>query len=140
MGWCYSEMKVIGRMEMYTFVKRGSGSAQSRALSSIPTYFLSLFPIPVAVEKCIGKIRRDFLLGSVEGEPNYHHLAKRSMILISSGGLGLKNFIVFIWALMEKWLWQYATKSRSLWQLVVELSMGACEVDGTLIWSTGLLK
>jgi len=48
-------------------------------LSNIPTYYLSLFPIPIRVANRLDKIRKDFLWGGIGDETKFH--------LISSGAL-----------------------------------------------------
>ena len=74
-------------------------------LSSLPTYFLSLFPIPVAVASRIDKIQRDFLWGGL-GEGKKFHLVNWSQVCqpIHSGGLGIRNLRIFNKALLGKWL------------------------------------
>lgn len=48
-------------------------------LSCLPTYFLSLFPIPVAVAKRLEKIERDFLWGC-DGNVHKFHPVKWDMV------------------------------------------------------------
>jgi hypothetical protein len=43
--------------------KGGRVALIKSTLSNLPTYLLSLFPIPAKVAKCIKKIQRDFLWG-----------------------------------------------------------------------------
>ena len=56
------ERRVAGWKRMY-LSKDGRLNLIKSTLSNLPTYFLSLFPIPVSVSKCIEKIQRDFLWG-----------------------------------------------------------------------------
>jgi hypothetical protein len=44
-----------------------------RTLSNLPTYFMSLIPLPMSVANCIGNLQRDFLW-SVLGEEFKYHL------------------------------------------------------------------
>ncbi|PON50055.1 hypothetical protein TorRG33x02_315750 [Trema orientale] len=44
-------------------------------LSSIPTYYLSLFTIPIAVAMGLETIMRDFLWNGADGDSNDHLLA-----------------------------------------------------------------
>jgi hypothetical protein len=41
-------------------------------LSNIPTYYLSLFPIPVRVANRLDKIQKDFLWGDIGDEAKFH--------------------------------------------------------------------
>jgi len=43
-------------------------------LANLPTYYLSLFPIPSSVANCIEKVQRGFLWGGV-GDKSKFHLA-----------------------------------------------------------------
>lgn len=48
-------------------------------LSNLPTYYLSLFPIPLGVANRIEKLKRDFLWGGIDEEFKFH-LVKWSTI------------------------------------------------------------
>jgi hypothetical protein len=65
-------------------------------LANIPTYYMSLFKIPVKVANRIEKLQHDFLWGGVGDEFKYH-LVKWSKVCfpISAAGLGLRKFVDF---------------------------------------------
>ncbi|KAG2684713.1 hypothetical protein I3760_10G087900 [Carya illinoinensis] len=96
-------------------------------LSNLPTYFLSLFPIPASVAARIEKLYRDFLWSGM-GEEFKFHLVRWDKVCrpLNSGGLRIKNLRTFNWALLGKWLWRYNTQPEALWKLVVD-----CRHDGT---------
>jgi hypothetical protein len=60
-GWKRSYLSKGGRL---TLIKS--------TLSSLPTYFLSLFPVPSSVAHRIEKLQRDFLWGGIGDEFKYH--------------------------------------------------------------------
>ena len=76
--------------------KGGRVTLIKSTLANIPTYFMSLFKIPVKVANRIEKLERDFLWGGVEDEFKYH-LVKWSKVCspISVGGLGLRKLVDF---------------------------------------------
>jgi hypothetical protein len=63
-------------------------------LFNLPTYYLSLFPIPVRVANRLDKIQRDFPWGGIGDEVKFH-LVNWNMICtpLHSGGFGVHNFI-----------------------------------------------
>ena len=71
-------------------------------LSSLPTYFLSLFTIPTYVANRIEKLQRDFLWGNSKT-----HLVGWDKVCapIANGGLGIRKLTTFNKALLGKWLW-----------------------------------
>ena len=85
-------------------------------LSSLPTYFLSLFTIPTHVANKIEKLQRDFLWGDSKT-----HLVGWNEICapLTNGGLGIRKFTTFNKALLGKWLWWFGKEEDWLWRSVV---------------------
>ena len=74
-------------------------------LSSLLTYYLSLFVIPVAVADRLERIQRKFLWGSSEECFKYPLVAWEKVCLpIFLGGLGIRKLVHFNKALLGKWL------------------------------------
>jgi hypothetical protein len=89
--------------------------------SNLPTYFLSLFPIPASMAKRIEKLQCDFLWGGLNEEFKYHLVNWDKVYSpISEGGLGIRKLIVFNQALLGKWLWRYAYEREAWWRIVVD--------------------
>jgi hypothetical protein len=94
-------------------------------LSSIPTYFLSLFPIPMSIARRIEKLQRDFLWGGLEEEHKLHLVNWHQVCTpLSGGGLGIRDVAIFNKALLGKWLWRYSTEPNSLWRQVIDSKYG----------------
>jgi hypothetical protein len=126
------ERRLAGWKRMY-LSKGGRLTLIKSTLSNLPTYFLSLFPIPASVAKLIEKIQRDFLWKGL-GEEFKFHLVKWDTICspISNGGLAVRNLKLFNAALLGKWLWRYGLDREALWRRVVDGKYTSLESG----WST----
>ena len=124
-------------MEEDVLSKGGRLALIKSTLSNLPTYFLSLFPIPVFVAKRIEKIQRDFLWKGL-GEEFKFHLVKWDAICspCMNGGLAIHNLRVFNEALLGKWLWRYGLERDTLWRRMIN---GKYESLG-IGWSTRVVN
>ena len=70
---------------MLYLYKGGKVTLIKSTLSSLPTYFLSILPIPRKVVNCMEKLQRDFLWSSISGDSKLH-LVKWAKVC----GLGIR--------------------------------------------------
>jgi hypothetical protein len=105
--------------------KRGCLTLLKSTLSSLPTYFLSLFTIPASVAQRIEKLQRNFLWGGM-GDGMKYHLVRWDQVCspMDCGGLGVKNLTLFNKALLGKWLWRFGVEESHLWRRVIVAKYG----------------
>lgn len=74
----------------------------------MPTYMMSLFPIPAGVIKRLDRMRRKFLWKGNKEKKGFHKV-KWKLVATGkkNGGLGIKNMKLQSKALKMKWLWKY---------------------------------
>ena len=65
------ERRLPGWKKLY-LSKGGKVTLIKSTLSSLPTYFLSLFPIPAKVAKRVEKLQRDFLWSGIRDDCKIH--------------------------------------------------------------------
>ena len=98
------ERKLAGWKKLY--LSKGSRVTLIKSTpSNLPSYFLSLFPIPASVANRIARLQRYFLWDGLGDEPKFH-LVDWSTVCspLSLGGLGIRNLRTFNIALLGKWL------------------------------------
>ena len=112
--------KLAGWKKLY-LSKGGRLMLLKSTLSSLPTYFLSLFTIPTYVANKIEKLHRDFLWG----DSKYHLIGWDKVCApIADGGLGIRKVTTFNKALLGKWLWRFGKEEDRLWRRVVVSKYG----------------
>lgn len=118
-GWKKQLLSKAGRL---TLIKS--------TLSSLPTYFLSVFVMPASVRNRLEMLERDFLWEG-QGEERKYHLVKWDKVcsVLRVGGLGLKRFSIFNSALLGKWLWRFMSENYGLWKRVVVCKYRVEEVE-----------
>ncbi|WMV24199.1 hypothetical protein MTR67_017584 [Solanum verrucosum] len=94
-------------------------------LDSLPTYVMSLFPIPVKVVKKLDKLRRNFLWKSNKEGKGYNLVNWKNVLLSKErGGLGIRNLRLQNESLLMKWLWRYTEEDAALWKEVIVAKYG----------------
>ncbi|KAL5563602.1 hypothetical protein UlMin_033349 [Ulmus minor] len=94
-------------------------------LSSIPTYYMSLFKLPRVVAAYLEKMMREFLwdrdsTGKGRSLVRWKTVCKPKEL----GGLGIGNLILRNKALLGKWLWRFPLEQHSLWATVIRSKYG----------------
>ena len=79
-------------------------------MDALPSYMMSVFPMPASVSNSIDALRRNFLWQGSEDEK--FHLVKWKELMVSknTGGLGIRNLRKQNQSLMMKWLWKFGKK------------------------------
>ncbi|KAL5543250.1 hypothetical protein UlMin_010960 [Ulmus minor] len=94
-------------------------------LSSISTYYMSLFKLPRVVAASLEKMMREFLwdrdsTGKGRSLVRWKTVCKPKEL----GGLGIGNLILRNKALLGKWLWRFPLEQHSLWAAVIRSKYG----------------
>ncbi|WMV07424.1 hypothetical protein MTR67_000809 [Solanum verrucosum] len=133
--WKAQYISLGGRLILINFV-----------LDALPTYVMSLFPIPPKVMKKLDRLRRDFLWrGCKEGKGYKLVNWQTTMHSREQGGLGIRNPRAQNNSLLMKWLWRYNRKDHALWREVIRHKFGelnpwctnvSTDTDGVGAWKT----
>ncbi|XP_026429782.1 uncharacterized protein LOC113326232 [Papaver somniferum] len=89
-------------------------------LSSLPTYYFSLFKAPVSVIKLLEKKMRNFLWEFKEGA-KLSHLVNWDIVCAKKerGGLGVCNLKLMNTAMLAKWCWRFGVEKNKLWYKII---------------------
>uniref|UniRef100_A0A2N9FD38 SMP-LTD domain-containing protein n=1 Tax=Fagus sylvatica TaxID=28930 RepID=A0A2N9FD38_FAGSY len=118
------ERKLAGWKKLY-LSKGGRLTLLKSTLSSLPTYFLSLFTIPAHVVERIEKLQRNFLWGGLGDGFKYHLVGWNTVCRpIANGGLGIRRVVMTNRALLGKWLWRFGREENHLWRRVIVAKYG----------------
>ena len=118
--------KRLARWKKLYLSKGGCLTLIKSILSSLPSYCLSLFSLPMSIASRLETLQRDFIWGDMGDEHKFHLVNWQQVCSpLQDGGLGIRNLSVFNKALLGKWLWRYPIESDSLWHQVVDSKYGS---------------
>ncbi|XP_050280616.1 uncharacterized protein LOC126721610 [Quercus robur] len=130
------EKKLASWKQLY-LSKGGRLTLLKSTLSSLPTYYLSLFTIPKHVADRLEKIQRDFLWGRSNEVFKFSLVAWEKVVWsVESDGLGIWKIGLFNQVLLGKWLWRFGNEITSLWRQVIASKYG--EASGG--WCTRVVR
>ena len=116
--------KLAGWKKLY-LLKGARLTLIKSTVSSLPVYFLSLFPIPASVNRRIERLQREFLWGGMGDAPKFPLVNWKTVCQpVYCGGLGIKNHAVLNQALLGKWLWRFMVEQDFLWKQVIVTKYG----------------
>jgi hypothetical protein len=105
----------------YTFAREVESPLSRVPSLTLPMYFLSLFPLPASVGFRVEKLQRDFLLEGISDEFKYYLVSwSKVCTLISEGGMGIRDLVMFNRALLGKWLWRYGIEREAWWRIAMD--------------------
>ncbi|KAJ0805669.1 putative RNA-directed DNA polymerase [Helianthus annuus] len=89
-------------------------------LSSLPTYFFSLYRAPVQVLNQLERLRRTFFWGGSDEVSKMAWMAWEHVVApLDYGGLGFGTLRDANLAMLAKWWWRFKTDRNGLWRKVV---------------------
>lgn len=95
------------------------------SISSLPLYYMSLFPAPRGVIEAINKLQRNFLWSGELRKSSLALVAWNQVVLPKeSGGLNCGNLLNRNISLLFKWIWRLSHDPESLWQKVIKEKYG----------------
>ncbi|WMV51890.1 hypothetical protein MTR67_045275 [Solanum verrucosum] len=123
----------------------GRATLINSVLDSLPTYVMSLFPIPGEVVKILDALRRNFLWQGNKIESSFN-LVKWAEVQQGRnyGGLGVRKLMLHNKSLLSKWLWRYNQEEHALWKEVIQHKFGQegewCSDEVTNTYGVGVWR
>lgn len=113
----------------------GRATLLKSVLGSLGIYYMSIFRMPVIVNKYLESLRAKFFWGCEPNERKIHWIQWK-MILANkeNGGLDIESLEAFNQALILKWKWRFYNDNQALWVNVIKSIYGE---EGGLGWTTG---
>jgi len=103
-------------------------------LSALPTYYMSVFKMPIGVVGDLEKIMRNFFWEGFEKKKGRVAVAWDVCVRPKEkGGLGIGGLVEKNKALLAKWLWRFPLETDELWHKVIAAIYGF-QVNG---WDPG---
>ncbi|GJU55992.1 RNA-directed DNA polymerase, eukaryota, reverse transcriptase zinc-binding domain protein [Tanacetum coccineum] len=99
----------------------GHLSLINAVLGNLPTYYMSLYKMPVAIYNKLESMRSQFFIGGDQGSKKMAWTQWNTcMASKQKGGLGIGSINALNVGLLFKWLWRFLSQSSDLWISVIK--------------------
>ncbi|GJX00650.1 RNA-directed DNA polymerase, eukaryota, reverse transcriptase zinc-binding domain protein [Tanacetum coccineum] len=107
--WKAHHLSVGGRLSLIKSV-----------LGNLPTYYMSIYMMPVSIQKKLESMRNNFFIGGDEGDKKITWVKwKKCLASKKLGGLGIGSIYAINLGLLFKWIWRFRCHSNDLWVRVI---------------------
>ncbi|GKE37109.1 RNA-directed DNA polymerase, eukaryota, reverse transcriptase zinc-binding domain protein, partial [Tanacetum coccineum] len=90
-------------------------------LGNIPTYYMSLYWMPITIQNQLESMRNRFFIGGDLDDKKITWVKWKSCLASKAmGGLGIGSIYAFNAALLFKWIWRFRNSSNVLWVNVIK--------------------
>ncbi|GJU06616.1 RNA-directed DNA polymerase, eukaryota, reverse transcriptase zinc-binding domain protein [Tanacetum coccineum] len=97
-------------------------------LGNLPTYYMSIYMMPVTIQNKLEMMRNNFFIGGDESEKKMTWVSwKKCLVSKKLGGLGVGSIFALNIGLLFKWLWRFLCQPTDLWAKVVKNIYGPNE-------------
>ncbi|GKB64852.1 RNA-directed DNA polymerase, eukaryota [Tanacetum coccineum] len=129
-NWDVVINKVLSRLSKWkakTLSIGGRYTLTKSVLSVLPTYYFSLFKVPIGVLNRLETICSKFFRG-VDADSRKLSWFSWDKVIASKevGGLGMYSFYAMNCSLLFKWIWRFKTNPGALWALIIKAIHGNC--------------
>nr|GEY10811.1 RNA-directed DNA polymerase, eukaryota, reverse transcriptase zinc-binding domain protein [Tanacetum cinerariifolium] len=89
-------------------------------LGNLPTYYMSLYMMQMAIQKKLEMMRNKFFIDGEEGEKKITWVKwEKCLASKKLGGLGIGSIYALNLGLIFKWIWRFLCHSNDLWACVI---------------------
>nr|GEX67515.1 putative reverse transcriptase domain-containing protein [Tanacetum cinerariifolium] len=89
-------------------------------LGNLPTYYMSLYMMPMAIQKKLEMMHNKFFIGGEDGEKKITWVKwEKCLASKKLGGLGIDSIYALNLGLIFKWIWRFLCHSNDLWACVI---------------------
>ncbi|GJZ52472.1 RNA-directed DNA polymerase, eukaryota, reverse transcriptase zinc-binding domain protein [Tanacetum coccineum] len=90
-------------------------------LGSLPTYYMSLYKVPVSVCNKLESMQNNFFISGDLDEKKMSWVSwKKCMASKNSGGLGIGSIMALNAGFLFKWIWRMLKQPSDLWAIVIK--------------------
>ena len=94
-------------------------------LGNLPTYYMSIYTMPVSIRRQLESMRNKFFIGGDVGDKKMTWIKwDKCLASKKDGGLGIGSIFGLNIALLFKWIWRFLNAQSDLWVHVIKCTHG----------------